>query len=59
MSFLGLHMLKLHLMLTWTFHTLPCRDSEPSYGKKLAELVDNKLAQHFELDDNWKKKVSD
>ncbi|XP_056589163.1 syntaxin-binding protein 3 [Triplophysa dalaica] len=32
------------------------RDSEPGYGRKLANLVDNKLAQHFELDDNWQKK---
>lgn len=26
-------------------------------AKTLAELVDNKLARHYELDDNGKKKV--
>ncbi|KTF95906.1 hypothetical protein cypCar_00019382, partial [Cyprinus carpio] len=33
-------------------------DEDPNlnYGKKLAELVDNKLARHYELDDNPNKK---
>uniref|UniRef100_A0A8C0Y8R9 Syntaxin binding protein 3 n=2 Tax=Cyprinus carpio TaxID=7962 RepID=A0A8C0Y8R9_CYPCA len=34
--------------------SLQCRDS--ANGNKLAELVDNKLARHYELDDNSKKK---
>lgn len=34
-----------------------CRDSALDYGKKLAELVDNKLARHCEMDEKWKKKV--
>uniref|UniRef100_A0A672TAB6 Syntaxin-binding protein 3-like n=1 Tax=Sinocyclocheilus grahami TaxID=75366 RepID=A0A672TAB6_SINGR len=32
------------------------KDSALDYGNKLAELVDNKLARHYELDDNSKKK---
>lgn len=28
------------------------------YAKLLAELVDNKLARHYELDDSSKKKVA-
>ncbi|RXN07748.1 syntaxin-binding 3-like isoform X1 [Labeo rohita] len=32
------------------------KDSDLNYGKKLAELVDNKLARHYDLDDNSKKK---
>uniref|UniRef100_A0A673MT58 Syntaxin-binding protein 3-like n=1 Tax=Sinocyclocheilus rhinocerous TaxID=307959 RepID=A0A673MT58_9TELE len=32
------------------------KDPNLNYGKKLAELVDNKLARHYELDDNSKKK---
>ncbi|XP_016340061.1 syntaxin-binding protein 3-like isoform X1 [Sinocyclocheilus anshuiensis] len=32
------------------------KDLNLNYGKKLAELVDNKLARHYELDDNSKKK---
>uniref|UniRef100_A0A673I9T1 Syntaxin-binding protein 3-like n=1 Tax=Sinocyclocheilus rhinocerous TaxID=307959 RepID=A0A673I9T1_9TELE len=32
------------------------QDSALDYGNKLAELVDNKLARHYELDDNSKKK---
>ncbi|XP_051947863.1 syntaxin-binding protein 3-like [Xyrauchen texanus] len=32
------------------------KDSALDYAKKLAEVVDNKLARHYELDDNSKKK---
>uniref|UniRef100_A0A671RKS3 Syntaxin-binding protein 3-like n=1 Tax=Sinocyclocheilus anshuiensis TaxID=1608454 RepID=A0A671RKS3_9TELE len=32
------------------------KDSALDYGNKLAELVDNKLARHYELDDHSKKK---
>ncbi|XP_065142596.1 syntaxin-binding protein 3 [Paramisgurnus dabryanus] len=32
------------------------KDSALDYGKKLAELVDKKLAHHCEMDENWKKK---
>ncbi|KAK9953989.1 hypothetical protein ABG768_016100 [Culter alburnus] len=32
------------------------KDSALGYGKQLAELVDNKLARHYELDDNSKNK---
>uniref|UniRef100_A0A8C1XW44 Syntaxin binding protein 3 n=1 Tax=Cyprinus carpio TaxID=7962 RepID=A0A8C1XW44_CYPCA len=32
------------------------KDPNLNYGKKLAELVDNKLARHYELDDNPNKK---
>lgn len=35
-----------------------CRDSVKDYAKLLAELVDNKLARHYELDDSSKKKVA-
>lgn len=34
------------------------RDSSMENAKVLAELVDNKLARHYELDDGGKKKVS-
>ncbi|TRZ00550.1 hypothetical protein DNTS_008544 [Danionella cerebrum] len=32
------------------------KDTAHDYGKKLAELVDNKLARHYDMDDNSKKK---
>lgn len=44
-------------MLELIFNPVLCRDSDLNYGKKLAELVDNKLARHYDLDDNSKKKV--
>ncbi len=61
---LASHVIKVHLMLEWIFNlrfcnafSVLCRDPNLDYGKKLAELVDNKLARHYELDDISKKKV--
>lgn len=34
-----------------------CRESGVDYAKWLAEMVDTKLARHYELDDGDKKKV--
>ncbi len=53
------HVLELHLMLEWRFNlfSVLCREANLDYGKKLAELVDNKLARYYELDDDSKKKV--
>lgn len=54
--------LRLHLMWCLNGYRIIeffvlCRDSALGYGKQLAELVDNKLARHYELDDNSKNKV--
>lgn len=36
---------------------IPTREGSMENAKTLAELVDNKLARHYELDDSGNKKV--
>lgn len=42
---------------TWKTFYITTRDSNMENAKTLAELVDNKLATHYDLDDSGKKKV--
>lgn len=42
---------------TWKTIYITTRDSNMENAKTLAELVDNKLVTHYNLDDSGKKKV--